>query len=339
VTEPPLLEARDLVKRFPAGRRGLFGPPMSLTAVAGVSLAIRHGETLGLVGESGCGKSTLARLLLLLETPSSGQVLYQGQDATRMDARARKTYRRGVQAVFQDPYSSLNPRQWVGAIIGEPLIVHERLSRTELGRRVEELLDLVGLPAALSAVYPHELSGGQRQRVAIARALSLHPSLLVLDEPVSSLDVSIRAQILNLLRDLQRRFDLAYLFISHDLAVVEYLCDRVGVMYLGKLVESAPVARLFSAPQHPYTHLLMASVPGAGRGGDVLLADGEVASAMDPPAGCRFHPRCPLAEPVCHTVEPTLELVGAHHMAACHVAARRALLSAPSAPLQVPDPE
>jgi oligopeptide/dipeptide ABC transporter ATP-binding protein len=322
VTEAPLLEVRDLVKHFPVGRRGFFGPTRSLTAVAGVSLAIRPGETLGLVGESGCGKSTLARLILLLEVPSSGQVLYQGQDAARLSASAVKAYRRGVQAVFQDPYSSLNPRQSVGAIIGEPLIVHEQPGRAELDRRVEQLLDLVGLPAALSTANPHELSGGQRQRVAIARALSLHPSLIVLDEPVSSLDVSIRAQILNLLRDLQQRFDLAYLFISHDLAVVEYLCDRVGVMYLGKLVEMAAADMLFSAPQHPYTRLLMASVPGASRGTDISLADGEVASALDPPAGCRFHPRCPLAEPVCYTVEPQLEPVGAHRTAACHVATR-----------------
>ncbi|MGI9148993.1 MAG: ABC transporter ATP-binding protein [Chloroflexota bacterium] len=322
VTETPLLEVRDLVKRFPAGRRGLFGPARWLTAVAGISLAIRRGETLGLVGESGCGKSTLARLILLLELPSSGQVLYQGQDTARFSASALKAYRHGVQAVFQDPYSSLNPRQSVGAIIGEPLVVHEQPSRAVLGRRVEELLDLVGLPAALSAANPHELSGGQRQRVAIARALSLHPSVIVLDEPVSSLDVSIRAQILNLLRDLQQRFDLAYLFISHDLAVVEYLCDRVGVMYLGKLVESAPAALLFSAPQHPYTRLLMASVPGAARGADVPVADGEVASALDPPEGCRFHPRCPIAESICYTVEPALEPVRPHRAAACHVAAR-----------------
>jgi len=325
MADTPLLEVRDLVKHFPVGRRGLFGPPRFLTAVDGVSLAIRSGQTLGLVGESGCGKSTLARLILLLEGPSSGQVLYHGQDAAHFSPTALKAYRHGVQAVFQDPYSSLNPRQSVGAIIGEPLIVHEHPSPADLKKRIDELLELVGLPAALATANPHELSGGQRQRVAIARALSLHPGLIVLDEPVSSLDVSIRAQILNLLRDLQRRFDLAYLFISHDLAVVEYLCDRVGVMYLGKVVESASASTLFSTPKHPYTRLLMASVPGAPRGTDLALLDGEVASALDPPTGCRFHPRCPLAESICQSVEPPLERVAPDRTAACHVAARTAI--------------
>jgi oligopeptide/dipeptide ABC transporter ATP-binding protein len=318
VTEP-LLAAQNLVKRYPAQRQKLFGPRRELTAVDDVSLALYPGETFGLVGESGCGKTTLSRLLLLLEPPTHGQVLFAGRDANRLDAVGLRAFRRAVQAVFQDPYSSLSPRQRVGAIVGEPMLVHERPSAADLAKRVDELLRLVGLTPALARVYPHELSGGQRQRVAIARALSIQPRVIVLDEPVSSLDVSIRAQILNLLRDLQRELGLAYLFISHDLAVVQYLADRVGVMYLGRLVEAAPAEVLFARSRHPYTRALMASVPGAARH-DTAIPTGEVASPLSPPPGCRFHPRCPLAAEVCFVDDPALRELGPGHSVACHFA-------------------
>ena len=281
---------------------------------------------MALVGESGCGKTTIAKLVLLLEHPTGGSIQFEGQDVTALRGASLKAYRRQVQAVFQDPYASLNPRLLVGGIIAEPILAHERPGRAALRRRVEEVLDVVGLPASAASLYPHEFSGGQRQRIAIARALALRPRLLVLDEPVSALDVSIRAQVLNLLLDIQGEFGLTYLLIAHDLALVEHVSSRVAVIYLGGVVESGPTAQVFAAPAHPYTMALLASVPRPDP--DYKLPDvpalGEPASAIDPPSGCRFHPRCAQAMPVCQSARPAPlpALPGStEHVAACHLLA------------------
>ena len=257
----PLLEARVLVKHFPV-RRGLLGGPQKVVrAVDDVSFVIEPGATLGLVGESGCGKTTTAKLVLLLERPTAGEVRFEGESLATLDAEGLRSYRKSVQAVFQDPYASLNPRMRVGAIIAEPLVTNERLAAAELGARLRKVLDLVGLPARAAELFPHEFSGGQRQRIAIARALTLSPRLIVLDEPVSALDVSIQAQILNLLKDLQRDFGLTYLFIAHDLAVVRAMSDRIAVMNTGKLVEVGPAEQVYTKPQEDYTKALLAAVP------------------------------------------------------------------------------
>jgi oligopeptide transport system ATP-binding protein len=320
-----LLEVSDLVKHFPVGG-GLFGGKAGLVrAVDGVSFSIRRGETLGLVGESGCGKTTTGRCILQLERPTSGRVVFEGRDLTTLDERAMRDVRRRLQVIFQDPYSSLNPRMTVGQIIGEPLAVHGLLpTAAARATRVRDLLGRVGLLPQHGRRYPHELSGGQRQRVGIARALAVEPSLIVCDEPVSALDVSIQAQIINLLEDLQSEFGLTYLFIAHDLAVVRHISDRVAVMYLGKIAEITDRKELYDSPRHPYTQALLAAVPipdpalEAQRARTVLA--GEVPSPLNPPSGCVFHPRCPIAIDRCRGEVPALREITPGHWAACLLA-------------------
>ncbi len=315
-----LLEAEDLVKHFPV-QSGLFSRDRGrVSAVDGVSFAIERSQTLGLVGESGCGKSTTAKLVLKLEEPTAGVIRWEGRNLAELDGAGLREYRRSVQAVFQDPYASLNPRMRVGAIIAEPLVTNERLEASEVARRTGRLLDLVGLPARARDLFPHEFSGGQRQRIAIARALALEPRLVVLDEPVSALDVSIRAQILNLLRDLQAQLGLAYLFIAHDLAAVAHMSHTVAVMYLGKIVEIGDARAVAARPKHPYTQALFSAAlpshPDEQRE-EIILA-GEVPSPLHPPAGCRFHPRCPHAMARCALDEPRLGPVNGR-LTACHL--------------------
>jgi oligopeptide/dipeptide ABC transporter ATP-binding protein len=317
----PLLEVRDLVKHFPTGG-GLFGRTKGwVKAVDGISFAINRGETLGLVGESGCGKTTTARLILAAETPTGGAIEFEGRSLATLEGRDLMEYRRRVQVVFQDPYSSLSPRMRVGAIIGEPVVAHERLSRRDVEARVAELLQLVGLRPDMARLFPHEFSGGQRQRLAIARALSTSARLIVLDEPVSALDVSIRAHIIRLLEELQARLGVSYLFIAHDLAAVSHLCHQTAVMYLGKLVEVADSLELCARPLHPYTKALFAaslpSHPDEPR--EEIVLSGEVPSALHPPPGCHFHPRCPFAIPRCSVEEPKLQVSAAGHRVACHL--------------------
>jgi oligopeptide/dipeptide ABC transporter ATP-binding protein len=312
----PLLEVRDLRKHYMvrSGRRGR----RTIRAVDGVSLSVGEGETLGLVGESGCGKSTLARTLLYLEPPTSGVVRFQG---TALDERLAARLRRQAQVVFQDPYTSLPPRMRVGRILAEPYLIHGLCDRRDIHERVAQLLRDVGLKPDAAAALPHELSGGQRQRVSIARALAVRPALIVADEAVSSLDVSVQAQILNLLKDLQQAHGLAYLFISHDLGVVKYMSDRIAVMYLGRIVETGPGEELYRRPLHPYTRALMSAIPSlAGRGGPRLRLPGEPPDPSAPPPGCAFHPRCPLAEPVCRDEAPPLHDWLPGRTAACHFA-------------------
>ena len=317
-----LVEIRDLKKHFPVMKGVIFQKPIGwVKAVDGVSYSIATGETLGLVGESGCGKTTTSKLLLMLEKPTSGAIIFRGQDVQTLEKDALKTYRRGVQAVFQDPFSSLNPRIRVGDIIAEPVVVNEPLPKTQMRERVQELLRLVGLNPNSSNLFPHEFSGGQRQRIAIARALSLNPSLIVLDEPVSALDVSIRAQIMNLLQDLQQQFGLSYLLIAHDLAAVLHLSTNIAVMYLGKIVEFGSSDELRHKPLHPYTQALFSAAlpshPDEPR--EEMIIAGEVPSPLNPPAGCRFHPRCPFAKPVCSEIEPVLRSATNGHQVACHL--------------------
>jgi oligopeptide transport system ATP-binding protein len=322
---PPLLDVRDLVKHFEVGG-GLFGRRRGLIrAVDGVSFTIGRGETLGLVGESGCGKTTTGRCILQLERPTSGSVLFEGRDLTRLDGPELRRARRRIQVIFQDPYSSLNPRMTVGQIIAEPLTVHG-LVRDAAGRaaRVRALLGQVGLLPQHGRRYPHELSGGQRQRVGIARALAMEPALIVCDEPVSALDVSIQAQIINLLEDLQAELGLTYLFVAHDLSVVRHISDRVAVMYLGKIVELADRKALYDDPRHPYTRALLSAVPipdpelEARR--ERVVLRGEVPSPLNPPSGCAFHPRCALAVDRCRATTPELREVQPGHWAACLLA-------------------
>ena len=320
-----LLEAEALTKHFPV-RRGLLGRTAGVVrAVDSVSFTIDTGRTLGLVGESGCGKTTTSRMILNVESPTSGAIRFDGAPLAGLDRAGLRRYRRAVQAVFQDPHASLDPRMRVGAIVGEPIVINERPNAATLRRRVLELLDLVGLPARAAELFPHEFSGGQRQRIAIARALALSPRLVVLDEPVSALDVSIRAQILNLLRDLQRRLGVAYLFIAHDLAAVAHMSHAIAVMYLGKIVERAATATLFARPRHPYTVALLSAVPEVGgERRDIVPIEGEPPSAVRMPAGCRFHPRCPWREDRCLQRSPELRELAPAHLVACHVAGDRA---------------
>jgi len=317
----PLVEARDVTKRFPVGR-SVFGRPRAwVQAVAGVSLTLGAGETLGLVGESGCGKSTLGRLLLRLIEPTSGDVRFEGSSLLALRGRALRARRRSMQIVFQDPYGSLNPRMRVEAIVGEGLLIHRMGTRAERRARVRELLELVGLSPEAASRYPHEFSGGQRQRIGIARALALGPKFVVADEAVSALDVSIQAQILNLLQDLQRRLSLALLFISHDLRIVEHLADRVAIMYLGRIVEEGPRAAVYGAPHHPYTRALLAAVPvpDPTRRPERPALRGEPPSPVSPPGGCAFHPRCPFAIDRCRSERPELLAGRGGHAVACHV--------------------
>ncbi|MGH7391965.1 MAG: ABC transporter ATP-binding protein [Candidatus Rokuibacteriota bacterium] len=317
-----VLEVRGLVKHFPV-RQGVVVSRLvgQVRAVDGVSFGIGRGETFALVGESGCGKTTTARVILSLERPTEGAVRVLGHEITSLRGRALRAHRASVQAVFQDPWSSLDPRQRVRSIVGEPLAVNRALPRRAIPARVAELLEQVGLAPQSADLYPHEFSGGQRQRIAIARALALNPALVVLDEPVSALDVSIRAQIMNLLRDLQRRLGLTYLLIAHDLATVRYMATTVGVMYLGRLVEEAEAEALFTRPSHPYTQALLSAAlpshPDVERE-EVILA-GEVPSPLDVPPGCRFHPRCPVALPQCAEVDPAEREVAPGHRVACHL--------------------
>ncbi len=318
-----ILEVRHLVKHFPVGGGGLRAKPGGVVrAVDGVSFSIRRGETLGLVGESGCGKTTTGRCILQLERPTSGQVVFEGQNLTTLTEAELRPVRRKLQVIFQDPYSSLNPRMTVGQMVAEPLKVHGIVTdRKQRAERVAELLSVVGLLPRLADCYPHELSGGQRQRVGIARALAMEPSFIVCDEPVSALDVSIQAQIINLLDDLQGRFGLTYLFVAHDLSVVRHISDRVVVMYLGKVMEITGRQALYEDPLHPYTKALLSAVPipdpevEAGR--EHIVLGGEVPSSLNPPAGCVFHPRCPIAIEECRRVVPDLREVKPGHWAAC----------------------
>ena len=317
-----LLSVEHLVKDFPLGHHVFGRTRGQVSAVADVSLEVRRGETFGLVGESGSGKTTLGRLIVGLDEPTAGVVRMEGRDLSTLSSRERRTVRRRVQFMFQDPYASLDPRMRVGQILREPLAIQRIGSRQEQRRRVEETLDSVGLPSSAADRFPHEFSGGQRQRLGLARALILRPELVVADEPVSALDVSIQAQILNTLRDLQDELDLTYLVISHDLSVIRYLSDRLGVMYLGKLMEDGPSEDVYHHPMHPYTHGLIATVPVADpakeRARESAPLEGELPSAVDPPSGCRFRTRCPLAQQVCADEEPPLRELRTGHRVACH---------------------
>jgi len=323
-----LLEVNGLVKHFVAAR-SVFGTPTAhVKAVDGVSFTVEAGKTLALVGESGCGKSTVSRLVLRLIEPDAGTVRFEGRDLGALKANELRTFRRDAQIIFQDPYASLNPRMTVSQILTEPLALHDLVPAARRRERVEELLRLVGLEPRFARRYPHEFSGGQRQRIAIARALAVEPKLVICDEPVSALDVSIRSQILNLLRDLQDRLGLAYIFVSHDLAVVKHIADRVAVMNLGGIVETADADALFAAPRHPYSRALLSAIPvprpQAKRSRIVL--EGEMPSALNPPAGCRFHTRCPYIIERCRSEIPPLLADGTGHATACH---RTAELPAP----------
>ncbi len=318
----PLLEVRDLKKHFPISK-GVFSRVSShVYAVDGISFHIERGETLGLVGESGCGKSTVGRTLLKLLEPTAGRILVNGEDITALDASQMLPYRRQMQMIYQDPYASLNPRMSAGEIVGEPLIIHRVGGARERRERVAHLFDRVGLRPELVHAFPHEFSGGQRQRIGIARALALNPELIVGDEPVSALDVSIQAQIINLLMDLQDELKLSYLFVAHDLAVVEHISDRVAVMYLGRIVEATDKTSLFEMPLHPYTEALLSAVPipkASARARKRVILTGDVPSPINPPPGCHFHTRCPYAMDRCRHEAPALREVRPKHWAACHL--------------------
>ncbi|MBN9672267.1 ABC transporter ATP-binding protein [Roseibium aggregatum] len=318
-TAKKIIETRAVTKRFP-GKKTLFGTASFVSAVNEVSLEIRRGETFSIVGESGCGKSTLARLLVRLLHPSDGAVLYEGNDISTLSETDMRRLRKDLQFVFQDPFSSLNPRMTVGALIEEPMKVHTRLTRAERRRKVAELLGKVGLRAAFANRYPHEFSGGQRQRIGIARALASGPKVIVGDEPVSALDVSVQAQVINLLEDLKAEFDLTLILIAHDLAVIRHMSDRIAVMYLGEVVELAGNDDLFDRPLHPYTRALMRAIPIASPHGRSMNATltGDVPSPLDPPSGCRFHPRCPHATDLCVSEKPVLGQAGGDRTVACH---------------------
>lgn len=322
-TREPLLAVTGLQTHFPIRRGVLRRTVGAVRAVDGVSFTLDRGRTLGLVGESGCGKTTVGRSILRLVEPTAGAIRFAGHDLRNMSQQALRPLRRRIQIVFQDPYGSLNPRMTVRAILEEGLLIHRLGDAHERLRRMTTALERTGMATAALARYPHEFSGGQRQRIAIARALVLEPELLVLDEPISALDVSIQAQVVNLLVELRRELGLTYLFISHDLSVVEYISDDVAVMYLGRLVEKAPAAELYAAPLHPYTHALFSAVPSvdpARRRGRIILP-GDVPSPANPPRGCHFHPRCPLAESVCREIDPPAATIG-DHVVHCHVVAR-----------------
>ena len=321
-----LIRLENVKKYFQANKALREENRVYIKAVDGVSLTLRYGETFGLVGESGCGKSTLGQTILRLEDPTDGSIYYRGTDIAKLSSSELRPYRREMQIIFQDPYSSLDPKMTVGAIIAEPLIVHKMGDAKERERRVAELLELVGLRPEHAKRYPHEFSGGQRQRIGIARALAVNPKFVICDEAVSALDVSIQAQVLNLLRRLQQELGLTYLFIAHGLAVVKYISDRVGVMYLGKIVEVADSDEIYAHPLHPYTQALIKAIPEPNP--DIAQSDdlltGDVPSPIDPPSGCRFHTRCPFATERCSAEEPQLRDVGSGHLCACHLLEKEA---------------
>jgi oligopeptide transport system ATP-binding protein len=327
----PLLRATALRKHFPIRKGLLLRETGRVRAVDGVSLEVRQGETLGLVGESGCGKSTLGRTLVRLYEPTDGSLEYKGEDLLAMRGERLRSMRRHIQMIFQDPFASLDPRMTVGQILAEPFKVHGACPPGERQDRARMLLDKVGLKSSYLNRYPHEFSGGQRQRISIARAMALNPELVVADEPVSALDVSIQAQILNLLKDLQQEFRLTYVFISHDLSVVDHFCDRVAVMYLGRVIETAPKDELFASPKHPYTQALIDAIPRVGAGKRKMKAalSGEVPSPIAPPAGCHFHPRCPRRHDGCERDFPRLVDVGGGHRVACNLYEESAAVAQP----------
>ena len=322
MADTPLLSVQNLKKHFPVTKGLLLMKTIGwVKAVDDISFTLQQGETLALVGESGCGKTTTAKLILRLEQPTSGEVLIDGKDVHALSGNDLKDYRTMVQAVFQDPWSSLSPRMRVRNIVAEPLVINQKVSRAQVDERVKEVMASVGLRPEQANLYPHEFSGGQRQRIAMASALISHPKLIILDEPVSALDVSIRAQIMNLLVDLQQQYNVSYLVIAHHLATTRYMAHEVAVMYLGKIVEKARTEELFNNPLHPYTKALFSAAlpshPDIER--EEIILRGEVPSPINPPSGCRFHPRCPLAKPECATVEPEEKLMAAGHMVACHL--------------------
>ena len=326
-TNTPLLKVEHLHKEFPTGS-GFMGGKFSkkvVSAVNDLSFEIRAGETFGLVGESGCGKSTTGRAIMHLDPPTSGKVYFEGRDISKMNKKELKAMRREMQFIFQDPYASLNPRMTIGEIISEPMVIHGIGTPEERIERVRELLDVVGLNPEHINRYPHEFSGGQRQRVGIARSFILRPKLIICDEPVSALDVSIQAQVLNLLKDLQKQYGTAYLFIAHDLSVVQHISDRVAVMYLGKMVELSDWKSLYAEPNHPYTQALLSAVPipdpDVQQNRKRIILAGDPPSPIDPPSGCRFHTRCPIAQAKCSEEAPEFREIGEGHFCACHYAA------------------